>query len=367
MERYFVKGLAGSVFEWKLVGPNGEDASQYLKPDPDSPNGEIIIVEWPTDAAKGGLYTFEVTETTQFGCEGAPWDQQFVILNNASIFVPFENVNQFFQVCEGGQTEIFPSNNVNDNYLWLDVDEDANTPYLTGEAGTYRVQFYRQFTQDHETYSSTFSCSFDTVTLDTQPLPVVDLGADTTLFGAQTLLLEADDPTFTTWEWYTFDYNNNQFNSFPASSGVPSYLVEGGVGNQQIKVYVETVYNDAKYYEPLTCSATDIIRIDAADYSNFRIPKAFVPGSLYEHNSRWYFPAPTEDGGQALYTYLNDVDVRVFNRWGKQVWESKGAYQPWDGRDSNGRPLPMDSYHYIIRIKVDGKVFLYKGSVTIIR
>jgi hypothetical protein len=49
------------------------------------------------------------------------------------------------------------------------------------------------------------------------------------------------------------------------------------------------------------------------------------------------------------------------------VWNSSGMFRPWNGKDLGGRELPMDSYHYVIRLNVDGKVFLYKGSVTIVR
>ena len=49
------------------------------------------------------------------------------------------------------------------------------------------------------------------------------------------------------------------------------------------------------------------------------------------------------------------------------VWESDGPFKAWDGKDLGGRELPMDSYHYIIRFKVGGDVYTYKGSVTIVR
>ena len=83
----------------------------------------------------------------------------------------------------------------------------------------------------------------------------------------------------------------------------------------------------------------------------------------------WEFPAPKPPDylNYHLDEYLSNVEVRIFNRWGKLVWESSGPIVPWNGKDLSGRELPMDSYHYLIRIFVEGKEFTYKGSVTIVR
>jgi gliding motility-associated-like protein len=60
--------------------------------------------------------------------------------------------------------------------------------------------------------------------------------------------------------------------------------------------------------------------------------------------------------------------VVVFNRWGSVVYESeKGKYQqnPWKG-DYEGKPLPVGTYYFIIKVDEDEEHDL-KGSVTVVR
>jgi gliding motility-associated-like protein len=60
-----------------------------------------------------------------------------------------------------------------------------------------------------------------------------------------------------------------------------------------------------------------------------------------------------------------NLEIKIFNRWGEIVWRSEKGYpHPWDGT-SNGSPLPVDSYHYIIDLHNGSKPTL--GSVTILR
>jgi len=66
--------------------------------------------------------------------------------------------------------------------------------------------------------------------------------------------------------------------------------------------------------------------------------------------------------------YLNSypsVTVQVFNRYGQVVFFSNGYGTNWDG-NSNGKPLPVGTYYYIIDRKVAGAGKL-TGWVEIIR
>jgi len=61
-----------------------------------------------------------------------------------------------------------------------------------------------------------------------------------------------------------------------------------------------------------------------------------------------------------------EAEVKIFNRLGQLVWRSEKGYpDPWDGRASNGKLLPMDSYHYAIDLHNGEKPIV--GHVTIIR
>ncbi len=65
--------------------------------------------------------------------------------------------------------------------------------------------------------------------------------------------------------------------------------------------------------------------------------------------------------------YGDRINVKVFNRWGELVFESKGygGSQEWDGT-RNGTLMPVGAYYYIIDVN-DGQSEPYTGTVTILR
>jgi xyloglucan-specific exo-beta-1,4-glucanase len=58
-----------------------------------------------------------------------------------------------------------------------------------------------------------------------------------------------------------------------------------------------------------------------------------------------------------------NCDVRVFNRWGKEVFASKNYNNLWDGT-SNGSPLPDGAYYFVIKTQNAGTI---SGTVNIVR
>ncbi len=58
------------------------------------------------------------------------------------------------------------------------------------------------------------------------------------------------------------------------------------------------------------------------------------------------------------------IEVIVFNKWGKQVFSSKGYEQAWDGTQ-NGTPVQAGTYYYTITLNNGDEPF--SGPLTIIR
>ncbi len=82
------------------------------------------------------------------------------------------------------------------------------------------------------------------------------------------------------------------------------------------------------------------------------IPSGFTPDGD-NVNDYWNLPNITDD-----------MEVRIYNRWGNLIFESKGYRQPWDGTYNN-KPLPTGSYYYVIDYK-DGSEPV-NGTITLIR
>jgi gliding motility-associated-like protein len=64
---------------------------------------------------------------------------------------------------------------------------------------------------------------------------------------------------------------------------------------------------------------------------------------------------------------VSAVNFRIFNRWGKLVFESNSMDFGWDGT-MNGKKQEMDGYAYILQVRfINGTSFTKTGNVTLIR
>jgi len=332
--KYGVKGFNGmSDFIWKITDENGNEIPSSLVTV--YARGDSIKINWDNSLI-GGFYFFEVVEHTDYGCTGEPF-RDSIMLNSPTINIPFDGVPSSFAACIGNQVALYPGHF--EGYFWLQ-NNSKDSIFYTDTAGTYQVRLI----------NDKYSCTYNEIQSIINPLPVVDLGKDTFLYANETLLLDVTDPDFISYSW-----------NGTTPSMVSTYLATGQAGKQIISVKV-TDFNG--------CANSDTITISAADYNHLNIPSAFTPNGD-QINDKWFFPKPPPNyAEEGINQFFDVIEVHVFNRWGRLVWRWKGAgvdFVAWDGKDLSGRPLPMDSYHYIIDFKVSGKSYVYKGSITIIR
>ena len=86
------------------------------------------------------------------------------------------------------------------------------------------------------------------------------------------------------------------------------------------------------------------------------VPNAFTPNGDGK-NDEWVI-----DG----INLFPNVVISVYNRWGEQLFYSKGNYTPWDGT-YNGKPVPVGTYYYIINLNDPRYPNAYTGPLTILR
>jgi gliding motility-associated-like protein len=62
-------------------------------------------------------------------------------------------------------------------------------------------------------------------------------------------------------------------------------------------------------------------------------------------------------------------DMRVYDRWGKQVFEGHNRHDTWDGIDQkNGKPCPDGTYYYVFNYRhIGGSQKQVTGTVTLLR
>jgi gliding motility-associated-like protein len=170
-------------------------------------------------------------------------------------------------------------------------------------------------------------------------LPVVDLGNDTSIMDGETLTLNAGGTPDATYLWQDGSTDSVYIVS---DSGTYSVTVTNlcGFKNDSIKV---TIYFPP---EDLECYVM--------------APNAFTPNGD-EHNDlfRPILQCPAES-----YT------LRIFNRWGKMIYETNEPSTGWDGT-VNGKPVERGTYAWTVYYKYTGVLHpgerTVKGLVTLVR
>jgi gliding motility-associated-like protein len=111
------------------------------------------------------------------------------------------------------------------------------------------------------------------------------------------------------------------------------------------------------------CQALDDVALKVLKIRPVFIPNIFSPNGDGVNDYFAIF------GNQAASTIL---ELRVFDRWGGQVFEGKdiplnAESRGWDGT-FNGKQLNPDAFAFYALIRfIDGEEVLYKGSVTLVR
>ena len=86
------------------------------------------------------------------------------------------------------------------------------------------------------------------------------------------------------------------------------------------------------------------------------IPNAFSPNGD-SHNDLLYVRS----------FFIQDMNLKIFNRWGEMVFETDTQSTPWDGT-YKGNALPPDVYGYILEYRcIDGEDYVKKGNITLLR
>ena len=109
--------------------------------------------------------------------------------------------------------------------------------------------------------------------------------------------------------------------------------------------------------DTLGCIGTSTVSVKVYKGTNYFLPNAFTPNGD-GLNDVFRAIAP---GIQATYYF------RIFNRWGRLMFESRDARKGWDGTYL-GQPQPADVYVWIIKgLDVKQNIVELKGTVTLIR
>jgi gliding motility-associated-like protein len=221
-------------------------------------------------------------------------------------------------LCEG-QSILLTVTNPNATYLWNDGSTGSNL--LVSVAGTYSVKV---------TENGCDTTARVAVNLATKPL--IHLPKDTSVCPVQQLELNAAYPQST----YLWQDGSNQ----------PVFTVT------KPGTYFVQVTNACG----LTLDTTNVISDNCA--CKFYVPNAFTPNN--DGLNDIFLPRYQCD----FATY----ELRIFNRWGQQVFKSESPSIGWDGT-MGGLKQPVGVYVWQMSYKdaVSGKTTHQKGTLVLVR
>jgi gliding motility-associated-like protein len=222
-------------------------------------------------------------------------------------------------------------------YSWTPTDNlespnSAETNFFTEVPGTY------QYVLNAVGYPMGCTAT-DTLNIFVQPKPVlINVTPDQVIKYGSSIQLHAEGVTYYLW-------------TPPATLDNPDIPSPVGTPTEP------TVYTVIGMNEHGGCRDTANVVVDI-DYTM----DEFVPSAF----------SPNGDGKNDVFRltriqYQKIVEFRVFNRWGKEVYNNTNPNGGWDGT-FNGTPQDPGVYSYLIRITVpDGDARTYKGNVTLVR
>jgi gliding motility-associated-like protein len=177
--------------------------------------------------------------------------------------------------------------------------------------------------------------SNNTITMVISPIPVVNGGGDKTIEKGNSVILSANaSGTIANVTW-------------SPSAGLDNTTTLTPTANpEKTTLYTLTVQSTAG------CTNTATVKVTVL--THLIIPNTFTPNGD-GINDKW------EIGNLADYP---DAYVKIFNRWGAEVYRSKGGSGAWDGT-IKGKRLPFGTYYYVINL--DKKAPPISGYVALIR
>jgi gliding motility-associated-like protein len=270
-----------------------------------------IEIDW---TVPGGDYTLEVVKVSPEGCSGAVSDTLVLVSQ------PDPDLGGDISLCDS-ESHTFDLSGQFQNYEWQDFSTNAS--YTTAVSGKVKVKVW-------DDYGCTAS---DSATVTFSISPTVDLGRDTVVCGSNSISLDAGD--FVAYDWSTGEITN-------------PITVREGAGTVSVTVTDENGCQGSDEIVIRNCTPETLLGI---------IPNTFTPNEDNVHDA-WEI--------KNIYLFP-DADIQVFDRWGRLVFRSDGGYDnDWYGTGPNGNELPVETYYYIIDLKISG-VDPITGTVSIIR
>ncbi|PSR01421.1 MAG: hypothetical protein BRD50_08885, partial [Bacteroidetes bacterium SW_11_45_7] len=283
-------------------------------------DGEASVATSPSHTYDGpGSYTVTLVTTSDAGCTDST-TQQVTVNPVPTADIGYDQLDT--EICDGETITLNAPDSLA-NYQW---SSGATSDSIeVAESGVYAV-----------TVTNASGCTdVDSVEVVVHDLPNADAGEDTTVSLGYPVELQGSGGLTYLWE--------------------PSDSVSDPLAQNPIATPLSTTTFTLTVTDSNGCVATDQVTITVEEDFSLDIYNIFTPNGDGK-NDRWRI-------GKVL--NYDNIEVRIFNRWGNEVYSSSNYQNDWRGQDNSGNELNDGTYYYVIRFRGADKV--YKGSVTILR
>lgn len=276
-----------------------------------------------------GSYTLTVTDNNGNGCM-----LDTVLTINATVVVNAIAGNDT-SFCQNGILNLDGSNsNGGITYQWSEFPLGtviSNTLIATVTPATG--------TSTYVLVATNGACvDSDTILVTSNPLPNVDAGPMVSIPLLTTTPI-GGSPTGPIGSTYTW---------------TPSGTLDNPLGtNPTTSTTITTIFT-VTVTDANGCMNSDTVTVYV--YPEVRIPNGFSPNADGK-NDTWMID---------FIQQFPDCEVEVYNRWGEQLFYSKGYPIPWNGQYKN-KDLPVGTYYYIINLNHPAYPDAYTGPLTIFR
>jgi len=366
-----------------------------------------------------GNYAVQLTTVSDNGCASDVFTRNLGVRS-----LPVANFDLPAGVCMPNGTASFTNRTtIQDNSAWSAVWDfgdgspqatAVNASHVYAAAGSYTVRL---------SVTSVYGCSHDTTKVLSaffdKPVAQFTVAPDTLCQGTNSVFTDqstAPNSNVQSWAW-SFGDGSASTQRHPTKRYVNpgSYTVQLRVTNavgctsdafsKDVVVYLQPVIDAGpSFVVPMGTTVrfnpkandSSVLRFSWSPAADFTNPAVLRPTLVATKNQTYTLTAvgqgnctatdtltvkilkpvtvpnafsPNRDGINDTWTITNLADypgaiVEVFNRYGQQVYYSKGYQQPWDGT-FKGQPLSFGTYYFVITLKNGFEPIT--GSVTIVK
>ncbi len=198
-------------------------------------------------------------------------------------------------------------------------------------------------------------------------------GCETTSEAAHKVLVYPSPFAMASADKFEVDVRNARVQFFNESEDYTDWIWDFMDGSQStesnpIKTFADTGLYDVtlEVFNQFGCSSSTSLRIQVNPFISFEVPNGFTPNTGGGNGGYYDEDDLSNDIFYPITDYVDQFNMKIFNRWGELIFESNDIKRGWDGY-YRGQLSQQDVYVWKINVSfVTGESLEQSGNVTLI-